>query len=61
MIAGGLSGGVLELLKINVAGIPPVVFGALVSLVVLLAVTAMDPNAKVVALGTLNESEKGAA
>lgn len=61
MILGGLSGGVLELLKINVAGIPPVVFGALVSLVVLLAVTAMDPNAKVVALGTLNDAEKGAA
>ena len=56
MIAGGLSGGVLELLQFNVLGIPPVVFGALVSLVVLLVVTVADPKAKVVALGKLENA-----
>lgn len=56
MIAGGLSGGVLELLQIDVLGIPPVVFGALVSLIVLLVVTVADPKAKVVALGKLENA-----
>lgn len=53
MIGGGLTGGVLELMKVNVAGIPPVIFGAMVSLVILLVVTALDPKAERVALGTL--------
>ena len=57
MICGGLTGGILELLKINVAGMPPVVFGAVISLVVLLVVTALDPKAKVVALGQLDSAD----
>lgn len=56
MILGGLTGGILELMKINVAGMPPVVFGAVISLVVLLVVTALDPKAKVVALGQLDST-----
>ncbi len=55
MIIGGLTGGILELMKINPIGIPPVIFGALVSLVVLAVVTMADPNAKVVSLGTLQD------
>lgn len=53
MICGGVTGGVLELLQINVAGIPPVIFGAIISLIILITVTLCDKNAKVVALGEL--------
>lgn len=56
MVIGGLSGGILELMKINIAGMPPVVVGTIVSLIVLLAVTAVDPKAKVVALGQLENA-----
>lgn len=40
-------------MKINVVGMPPVVVGIFVSLIVLLVVTAVDPKAKVIALGQL--------
>ena len=53
MICGGATGGVLELIGINVAGIPPVISGAIISLIVLIIITLLDKNAKVVALGEL--------
>lgn len=53
MICGGVTGGLFEVMGINVFGIPPVIFGAIISLMVLVVVTLMDKDAKVVALGEL--------